>query len=195
MAAAAAAAQQAGQQRGPGPGSARGRGGLLVGGHPGGVRLVLLLGDVGRQPARQQHQPLIAALHHAAGVRAARDLAARVDLAAAEGVVPGIGRVVQHVLQRLPGRAPPFQLPLRRARPGPDRQLHLVLHEVAEHGLRVPNSSRICERSGARRAAPARRGRGPPRRRRGADSRWAAGTSNSPRSRLVQLAWPLVSAA
>src|SRR5712691_12902518 len=40
---------------------------------------------------------------------------ARIDLAAPVGVVPGIGRVVQHVLQRLPGRPAPFDLPLRRA--------------------------------------------------------------------------------
>ena len=50
--AAAAAAQQPGQQRRPVPRRAwRGRG-LPVGGHPGDVGLVLLRGDVSRQPAR-----------------------------------------------------------------------------------------------------------------------------------------------
>ena len=133
--AAPAAAQQPGQQRRAVPRRARRGGGLPVGGHPGDVRLVLLRGDVGRQAARQQHQPLAGIFHHPPGVRPAGDLPARPGLPAAVGVIPGVGRVVQHVLQRLPGGAPPFELSLRRAGVNPDRQLDLLGHQVAEHAV------------------------------------------------------------
>ena len=116
VAAAQAAAQQPGQQRLPVPGSARGLRGLLVGGQPGEVRAVLVLGDVGGKPARQHDQPLAGGLHHFSGVRAAGDLPAGIDLTAAVGVIARVSRVAQHVLQRLPGRAPPFQVALRRPR-------------------------------------------------------------------------------
>ena len=136
--AAPAAAQQPGQQRRTVPrGAGRGRG-LPVGGHPGDVRLVFLGGDVGRQPPGQQDQPLVTAFHHAPGAGPARHLPPRLDLAAAVGVIPGVDRVVQHVLQCLPGRAPPLELPLRRAGMHPDRQLDLLLDQVAEHPVERP---------------------------------------------------------
>ena len=135
MAAAPAAAQQPGQQRRPVPRRARRGRGLPVGGHPRDVRLVLFRGDVGRQPAGQQDQPLAAVHDHPPGAGPARHLAARLDLAAAVGVVPGVNRVVQHDLQRLPGRAPPLQLPLRRPGMNPDRQLDLLTGQVAEHAV------------------------------------------------------------
>ncbi len=138
VAAAATAAQQPGQQRRAVPGRAGRGGGLPVGGHPGDVRLVLLRRDVGRHPARQQHQPLAGFLHHAAGAGPARHLAARLDLAAAVGVIAGVNGVVQHDLQRLPGRAPPLDLPFRRSGMGPDRQLNLLADEVAEHSVEGP---------------------------------------------------------
>ena len=136
--AAAAAAQQPGQQRRPVPGRARRGGRLLVGGHPGDVRLVLLLGDVGGQPAGQQDQPLGAVLHHPPCAGPAGCLAARVDLAAPPREVARVDRVMQHVLQRLPGRAAPLQFPLRRAGVDPDRQLDLLADEVAQHPVNSP---------------------------------------------------------
>jgi hypothetical protein len=136
--AAQAAAQQPGQQRLPVPGSARGLRGLLVGGQPGEVRAVLVLGDVGGKPARQHDQPLAGGLHHFPGVRAAGDLPAGIDLTAAVGVIARVSRVAQHVLQRLPGRAPPFQVALRRPRARADRKLDLVPDEIAQHGVEGP---------------------------------------------------------
>jgi hypothetical protein len=135
VAAAAAASQQPGQQRRAVPGRARRGRGLPVGGHPADVRLVLLLGDIGRQPARQQHRPLAAVHDHPAGAGPAVRLAARLDLAAPVGVVPGVDRVVQHELQRLPGRAPPLELSLRRPRVNADRQLDALRDQIAEHAV------------------------------------------------------------
>ena len=131
--AAAAAAQQPGQQRRAVPRRARRGRGLPVGGHPGDVRLVLLRGDVGRHPARQQHQPLAGFFHHPPGAGPARHLPARLDLAAAVGVIPGVDRVVQHDLQRLPVRAPPLDLSLGRPGVHPDRQLDLLINQIAQH--------------------------------------------------------------
>jgi hypothetical protein len=136
--AAQAAAHQPGQQRLPVPRRARGLRGLPVGVQPREVRPVLLLGDVGRQATREQHQPLVLGPYYAPGVRAARDLPAGIDLTAPEGVIARVGRVAQHVLQRLPGRAPPFQVALRRPRARADRKLDLVLHEVTQDGVEGP---------------------------------------------------------
>jgi hypothetical protein len=143
--AAPAAAQQPRQQRRAVPGRARRGGGLPVGGHPGDVRLVLLRGDIRRQAPWQQYQPLAGVLHHPPGVRPAGDLPARLDLPAAVGVIPGIGRVVQHVLQRLPGGAPPLELSLRRAPVNPDRQLDLPPDQVAEHAVERPQPPESAE--------------------------------------------------
>ena len=138
--AAQAAAQQPRQQRLPVPRRARRLRRLPVGGQPREVRPVLLLGDVGRQAARQQHQPLVLGPHHPPGVRAAGKLPARVGLPPPVGVVAGVGGVAQHVLQRLPGRAPPFQVAFRRPRAHPGRQLDLVLHQVAQHRVERPQA-------------------------------------------------------
>ena len=142
MPAAAAAAQQPGQQRRPVPGRARRGRGLPVGGHPGDVRLVLFRGDVGRQPAGQQDQPLAAVHDHPAGAGPAGHFAERLDLAAAVGVIPGVNRVVQHDLQRLPGRAAPLQFSFRRPGMDADRQLDLLTGQVAEHPVDGPAGRR-----------------------------------------------------
>ena len=52
---------------------------------------------------------------------------------------------MQHVLQRLPGGAPPLELPLRRAPVDPDRQLDLPGDQVAQHAVERPQPPESAE--------------------------------------------------
>jgi len=94
---------------------------------------VLRPGDVSRATILEQHVPPVGVDDAPAGTRPPRLLRARIDLATAVGVGPGVDRVLQQVLQRHPVRPPPFQVPFARPFAHPDTELDAVLGQIAQH--------------------------------------------------------------
>jgi hypothetical protein len=91
--------------------------------------------DGGREPVADQHQALLRPAIPPACTRPARDLPPRTGGAMAEPIRPGVGRVVQQVLERHPVGPPPFQVPPVRPGVGPNGDEDWVRDQVAEGPL------------------------------------------------------------
>ena len=98
------------------------------------VPLVLLDADIGRQHPGQEHRPLLARLADPAGERPPCLPPPGVQGAAAIGVDPSVGRVVQHVGNAGAAGAAPGQLPALGSLPQPDAQLDAVVHQESQYG-------------------------------------------------------------
>src|SRR5207244_8287509 len=76
---------------------------------------------------------------------AAGHLAPRVERAVSMAVVAGVDWVMQQILQRLPTRTVPLQLPPVGPEVRPNRQADAVMHEVTEQSVQASLAVELLE--------------------------------------------------
>src|SRR5215207_7632392 len=135
--AAPAADKEALQQRGAGPRSAHGVRAGPVFGQSLHVLFIAFPGDVRWQAVFDERVPLLRGRGpgHDAGTRTTGLFLARIHSTPAVGVSARIDRVLEHALQRRPGRPAPLQFSPAFSFVDADTQLHAVLDEVAEQSV------------------------------------------------------------